>query len=487
MQQSEDNHIPSLKTRTAKGLLWSGASNVLQQVLGLLFGIVLARILSVEDYGMIGMVAIFYVLASAFQESGFVSGIANIKEISHKDYNAVFWCSVSTGSILYIALFLLSPLIAKFYGIPELTLLARVSFLSFWFASFGIVHQAYLFRNLMIRERSITMLIATLVSGGVGIFMAIYGFGYWGLAVQVISYSLVTSISATLFSKFRPSLHFDLQPVLKILNYSVKVLIANIFIHLNNHIFALILGRFYSANHVGSLTQANKWNLMSQSVVSGMSTSITQPVMRAVVDNEERQKRVFRKIVQFTAFVSFPLMFGLALLAEDFIVIAITEKWLDSAYFLKVLSLGGAFAVISTVFSNTVLSRGRSSIYMWGIISFGVLQIILLLLLYPYGAVHMVVSSAILQFVWLFVWFVQVKKYLQYTFYHLLGDVFSYAVLAAFSMIATYLLVFSIEHLYARFVLSVLIAAVFYASLNFLFKPAVIKEIFTFFFQKIHK
>lgn len=475
----------SLKSKTVTGILWGGMSNVLQQVFGVVFGVVLARILSPDDYGMIGMVTIFSVLASALQESGFVSGVANLKDVSDRDYNAVFWCSILVSFCLYILLFFLSPAIADFYGIPELVWLARISFLSFLVGSFGIAHSAYLFRNLMVRERSITMLTATVLSGGAGVAMAMKGLAYWGLAAQVVIYSLVTSVLATVFSNFRPSIPIDLRPIRRLLGYSSKVLITNVFINLNNHVYALILGRFYNPSEVGDLTQANKWTLMSQSVISGMATNITQPVMREVSQDEERKKRVFRKIVEFTAFIACPLMFGLALLSRDFILITITEKWMRSASFLSVLCLGGAFAVISTVFANFILSRGKSSVYMWSIISFGCLQIFLFLILYPYGVMYMVVSSAILHFLWLFVWFLQVRRLMDYTVRNLCSDVFAYVVLAGLSIGVGYLLGLVLEHLYMRFILSIFVVCTVYAVLNWIFKPVMIREVFSFFVDKI--
>lgn len=487
MHQPDEHQGPSLKARTAKGLLWSGASNVLQQIFGFVFGIILARVLSQHDYGMVGMVTVFSVIASALQESGFVSGIANKDKVSHEDYNAVFWCSLFVSTTLYIILFFLAPYIALFYGIPELVPLARLSFLSFWVGSFAIAHNAYLFRNLMVKERSVTTLLATIGSGGVGVAMALHGFGYWGLAAQVVVYALTTSIFSTFFSGFRPSFRIDLRPIVPMVAYSSKVLITNIFIHLNNNVFAVILGRFYSTSHVGALTQANKWNLMAQSIVSGMATNITQPVMREVSDERQRQKRVFRKIVKFTAFVSCPLMFGLAMLSEEFIVIAITDRWLESASYLKLLAFGGAFAIISTVFSSFILSQGKSSTYMWSVMSFGGAQLLLLLGLHPYGAVTMIASIAVLNLLWLFVWFFLMRRSMVYTFKDLGEDVFSYAALAIVAMLLTSLSVFWIEQLYVRFFLSLLVAPLLYAGLNFLIVPDVIRESLTFVFRKIRK
>ena len=159
----------SLKDKTAKGLFWGGLSNGMQQLLNLIFGIALARILDAEDYGMIGMLSIFSLIASTLQESGFTAALANKKNISHEDYNAVFWFSLFTSGLLYILLFFLSPYIAEFYHTPALIPLARYTFLGFFIASLGIAHNAYLFRNLKVKQKAFIQLTGLILSNITGV------------------------------------------------------------------------------------------------------------------------------------------------------------------------------------------------------------------------------------------------------------------------------------------------------------------------------
>lgn len=168
----------TLKEKTAKGLLWGGFSNGLQQMLGLLFGIILARRLSQADYGMIGMLAIFSAVAACMQEGGFIAALNRKKEVTQRDYNAVFWMSIITSICFYLLFFFSAPLIADFYDEPRLTSLARYSFLSFLFVSFSIAPRAYIFRNMMVRQSSIISLVSMALSGVVGIVMAYQGYAY---------------------------------------------------------------------------------------------------------------------------------------------------------------------------------------------------------------------------------------------------------------------------------------------------------------------
>ena len=176
----------TLKQKTAKGLFWGLVNNGTQQLLNLLFGIFLARLLTPADYGMVGMLSVFSFVASSLQESGFTSALANKKDVKHEDYNAVFWFSISMSFLLYWLLFFSAPLIAGFYGKPELIPLARYSFLGFFVSSMGIAPSAYLFRNMMVRQRARASVVGLFCSGIVGILLAYCGYSYWGIATQTL-------------------------------------------------------------------------------------------------------------------------------------------------------------------------------------------------------------------------------------------------------------------------------------------------------------
>ena len=188
----------TLKEKTAKGLMWGSVSNGAQLILGTLFGIFLARILSPSDYGMVGLLAVFSQTASILQDSGFRTALANRREIVHEDYNAVFWFNITTSCTLYILLFFLAPLITDFYlqsdaatnqDLSELTPLARFSFLGFVIASLGTAHYAYLFRTLQVKQKAIITIISLTASSTIGLIMALTGYAYWGLATQGLAFT----------------------------------------------------------------------------------------------------------------------------------------------------------------------------------------------------------------------------------------------------------------------------------------------------------
>lgn len=474
----------SLKEKTAKGLFWGGFSNAMQQLLNLFFGIFLARLLSPADYGMVGMLTIFTLIASSLQESGFISAITNRKEVTANDYNAVFWFSLSVSVSVYILLFFLAPLIARFYNEPELVPLARFLFLGFILSSTTTAHCAYMFRNLMVKKKTVAQLSAMVVSGTVGVTAAWHGMAYWGIALQSITYIFVSSLCFWLLTPWRPSLHIDFTPIRQMFGFSSRVLATNIFIHINNNLFSVLLGRLFSVSQVGYYTQAAKWNMMGYNTINGMITGVAQPVLSRVADDRDRQRGVFRKMLRFTAFVSFPLMFGLSLIACELIVVCVTEKWLPSVPMMQMLCVWGAFVPLQGLFSNLVISSGKSRIYMWNTIVLCLLQAAVLVATASWGIETMIAFFVGLNIAWLGVWYLFARRQLALRFLDMLRDILPFAAVALVAMAAAYYASLGLESLYLRLAVKVLVAAAVYLSLMWICRAAVLRESIGFIRQR---
>ena len=474
----------TLKEKTARGLLWGGLSNGIQQLLNLVFGIILARVLSQADYGMIGMLAIFSAVAASMQEGGFIAALNRKKEVTQRDYNAVFWTSILISISFYLLFFFSAPLIASFYGIPELVPLARYSFLSFLFVSFSIAPRAYIFRNMMVRQSSIINIIAVLLSGVVGVIMALNGFAYWGIATQQIVFTLTVSVLNFYYSGWRPTMHIDLSPIREILGFSSRLIITNIITAVNNNYFTVFLGRFYKPHEVGNFTQANKWNTMGSSIITNMLYSIAQPVFSKTEEERQRQKHVFRKLLRFTAFVSFPTMLCLSIISEEFIVILITEKWIDSAHLLRLLCIAGAVTPVSYLFSNLLISRGRSSTYMWCTLGLCLAQVAVVGLLVPWGIHRMVEAYVGLNILWTGVWFYFAHKEIGISPLEAFSDIAPYLVLSAGITLAAYFATSQIESLYIRLVVKVVSVWAVYCTVLWLLGSTIFKEAIMFITKK---
>lgn len=241
---------------------------------------------------MVGMLTIFTLIGNSLQESGFRAALVNLKEIRHEDYNAVFWCSTFIGIAAYLILFFCAPLIARFYGEPELLPLSRYCFLAIPIASLGTVQGAYLFRNLKVRQQAISGILAHIISGCLGVTLAFYGFSYWGIATQSLTYLIVVTLCSWHFSSWRPTLHIDFSPLKPLFSFSSKILITNIANQINNNILSVVLGKFFTSQSVGNYNQANKWNATGHQFITGMLNSVAQPILVKVRDDQERELRV---------------------------------------------------------------------------------------------------------------------------------------------------------------------------------------------------
>ena len=482
----------NLKERTAKGLFWSFANNGLMQVLNLVVGIVLGRLLCEADYGLAGEVAVFTAIAAALQESGFISALINRKNATREDYNSVFWFNVTVSMVMYIILWFCAPLLVWYFHEPELLWLSRYAFLAFFFASFSIAPRSHFYKNLMMKEQTIINIIALLVSGCVGVVMALCGMTYWSLVTQNILFILTVSVLTWKISGFRPMLHFQWQPIREMFGFSCKLLITNIFNTLNNSIFALLLGNFFTKNEVGRYQQADKWNKMGSSLIMGMVQSVAQPMFVQVENDSEHLVRAFRKMLRFTSLLAFPAMLGLSLVAREFIMITVGAKWLPSAELMQMLCVAGAFMPLAALYYNFLISRGRSNIYMWNIVVQGLLVLSLLCAIHFLhlhfqvsifnchidfvGVRLMVLTYVVVYMAWMFVWHGFVHREVGLRLTDALKDILPFLLIAAVSMGVTGWLTNGIANVVLLLIVRIVVAATLYLGLVWLTGAQILRE-----------
>ena len=536
----------NLKDKTARGLFWGGLSNGVLQLLNLAFGIILARLLSPSDYGMVGMLQVFSLVAIALQESGLNVALINKKDLRHEDINAVFWFSLAVSITLYLILYACAPAIAAFYKQPLLTPLARFTFLSFVISSLGICHNAVLMRELKVKQNAIIMMVSLLVSGSVGVVMAWHGMAYWGLATQSMVYIAGVALGRWMVSGWRPTLfsryevrgaryenseawyeeHFRgyegtevrgcensneaqatepdsnlappyprtpappkgnlappkklFAPLKALLPFSLKIMAANLITILNNNILTVLLGRLFNEREVGFYNQAAKWNQMGFSVIQGMIVSVAQPVMRQVEDDRERLLRVFRKMLRFSSFVSFPCMFGLALVAPELITIAITDKWLPSARLMQMVCGGGAFLPLHQLMYQLLVSKGRSDVCLWSTIVFGLVQLATVLACSPWGITAMVAAFVAVNILWTLVWWWLVRQQTGLSLWLFLRDLLPFLLIAAACILAAAWAASFVPNVYLSLMVKVVVAVALYLVAMQLLHVATFREALTY-------
>ena len=443
--------------------MWGGLNSGIQQIVGLAFGIVLGRLLSPSDYGMMAMISIFSLVATALQDSGFRTALTNIEHPKDEDYNSVFWFNIIMASSLYLILFFAAPLIGEYYHTPRVVPLCRYAFLSIVIASFGTAQSAYLFKHLRAKQQAEAGALAVILSSLTGVGMAFAGMAYWSLATQGLVYVGINTLLQWHFSPWRPSIHgITFAPVRRMFRFSCKILATTIMTHVNNNVLNILLGHYFTPRDTGNYNQAYQWNTKCYSLVQSMVAQVAQPVLVSLNGEEGRQKDVFRKMMRFTAFITFPLLFGFGLVAKEFIVTAIGEKWLASAQLIQILCVSGATMPLSTLFSNMIISKGRSGTFFWCTFTLGLVQIATMVLIWPMGIRSMVIAYTILNTSWLLVWLFFVRRLIGYDYWMFFCDVMPFALAAAGVMGVAYIATMPLSNLIALLISRFIIAVVLY-------------------------
>ena len=476
--------MENLKEKTAKSIAWGAINNGTTQVLNLIFGIVLARNLSEADYGIVALITIFTTLAGCLQSAGFSQALANLKPPTFRDYNAVCWFNILAGFSMYAILFLCAPLIAFFFKQPLLTDVSRLAFLSIPLSALGIVPNAKLWIELRNRELAIAAIVSLLLSGSTGMWLAFHDYGYWSLVWQQIIFIGSSTLIKYGFTRWMPKLPVDFTPIKQMFGFSSKLLLTNILTVVSQNVQTFIFGKLLPINTVGQFSQANKWNTMGHSFISNTMAQVAQPVLTNADNEEGRQERVFRKMLRFTSLVCFPLMFGLALVAHEFIIVTIGMKWEPSVILLQLLCIGGAFIPLQTLYQNLIISRGRSDSYLRLVALQIVLQIVLTLSLASLGITAMVAAFSALNVLFTACWHYALQRIHPLPALDVLKDTMPFALIAAVVMLATHYATLSITSLWLLLLTRIIVATALYFIVMRLLNVAILKECLQFIRKK---
>jgi O-antigen/teichoic acid export membrane protein len=459
MEESE------LKRKTAKGLFWGGFSSAVQQISNLVFGIFLARKLNVSDYGIIACLSIFTAISGIIINGGFSTALTSKKHASHRDYNAVFWFSLLTGIFVYVMLFFCAPLIALYYNEPEITALSRIVFLSLPVAGCAVASYTYLYKNLMTKRLAISETVSLLASCSVGLALACAGYAYWALAIQTLMYCSLCAIIRFFASPWKPSFEFDFRPLKQLFSFGIKILITGIFNQISANIFSVVIGKYYGKVENGIYSQGQKWAGFGSSVINMMISYVAQPVLTQINDNKKRQVNALRKMIRFGAFVSFPLLLGLAFTAREFIVITVGEKWLSSVPYLQLFCFWFSVQFLFTLFANLLFTHGKSTAYMYIHIITGALQLAVVAALWPLGIFNVATGYVVISFLTLFLWHYYVKKLVGLKLQDVIKDIFPYIIISMLCFGLVYIVtvsILNIDNIYLLFFLKIILSGTLY-------------------------
>lgn len=356
------NETKSLKNKVASGVFWKLAERLLSQATSFVISIVLARILSPDDYGLIAMVTAFTAIANVFVTSGFSTALIQKSNATSIDYASIFWCTMGMSLIVYILLFCSAPLIASFYGEPSLTLIVRIYSLVLFILAFNSIQSAYVSKKMLFRKFFFSTFAGTLGSGVVGIALALMGWGVWALVFQSLLNNLINTVVLFLIIPWHPSLDFSLDAAKHLVSYGWKILASDLLGTIYNNIRSLLAGHFYSTEQLAYFNRGQSFPDLIFSNISSALSSVMFPALTIVASDAAQVKQAFRKMLQTISFALFPVLAILIAVAEPMVELLLTDKWLGCVFFIQVISIARIIDVIPSLNLQVIRAVGRSDI-----------------------------------------------------------------------------------------------------------------------------
>lgn len=354
--------IDNLKSRTKKGLYWSAASNIANKGLQFVFGIILARLLLPNDYGIIGILTIFITIIQLFVDSGFSNAIITKQDRSQTDLTTAFYFNVFVGIVGYFILFISSPYIASFYEMPILSPILKVIGLGVIINSLNIVQVAQFAIHLDFKTPAKISIGCQLVTGIIGITLAYRGFGVWSLVVQQVAGGMMNLILNWLCVRWKPTFEFSFKSLNMLWNYGSKVLGSALISTTYDNIQPLIIGKFFSSSELGLFTRAQGFATLPSSNLSGILANVTFPLLSKINDDLERLATVYRRLLRVSAYIVFPAMIGLAVLSAPLVQFLLPERWYGCIPLLQIICFSLIWQPISLVNLNLLNAARRPDV-----------------------------------------------------------------------------------------------------------------------------
>lgn len=360
MSTQQDN----LKGRTIRATLWSAVDKLGVRGLQMLVYLLLARLLSPTDFGVIGMITIFMAISTMFVDSGFSQALVQNNNPSQKDYSTAFYFNIVVGVGCYLVLFLSAPFIADFFETQLLTPVLRVISITLVTNSLTVVQRAKLLINLDFKTPSIINISTTLISGSASLWAAYCGYGVWALVIQTVGTGIFSMILFWILGRWVPTWEFSKESFKRLWKFGSKLLAAGVVSVITVNLYNLIIGKIYKAKELGYYSTGRQIAEISSGSINEVVNAVTYPVLSSVKDDKERFISIYKQMLEMTAFIIIPSMTLIAVLAEPFVRAIMTDKWLPAVFIIQMFCLTKMFTPISGLNMNILKAYGRSDLFM---------------------------------------------------------------------------------------------------------------------------
>ncbi|MDY6332871.1 MAG: lipopolysaccharide biosynthesis protein [Fibrobacter sp.] len=354
----------SLKDKTVKGLGWSALDNAARYGMQFAVGIVLARLLSPDDYGLLGLVGIVTVVCTALVNGGFTTALIRKKDATDDDYNTVFICNLGMSMLLYGVTFLCAPLIADFFNREVLTPLVRVSSLGLIIGALGMVQQTRLTKRIDFKTQTKITIVATALSGIVGIGMALTSFGVWALVAQQLTSQAVTTMLLYIYNRWLPQLRFSMESFHDLFGFGWKMMVSVLLDAVWKELHQVVVGKFYSPATLGQYTRARHYAGLFSSNLTSVVERVTYPVLSSIQDDKERMTSAYRRIIRTSMFITTVALFALGAVSEPLIYCMIGPKWHEASTYLPIICINYSLYPLHAINLNMLQVQGRSDLFL---------------------------------------------------------------------------------------------------------------------------
>ncbi len=478
----------SLSQQTISGVFWSALERIGSLGIQFIITIIIARILTPGDYGLIGMLSIFTALGAVILDSGFGQALIRKKEVSQVDYCSVFYTNLVLGVLIYLVLFFCAPLIASFFHSPELKQVSRFVFLVFPINSLGLIHNTIINRNINFKILAKVSVLSALGSGVFGVFFAYLGFGVWTLVYQTILFYTFNTILLWIFNKWRPSLLFSFQAIKSLFAFSMSLMSTGVIIVVFNNIYTLIIGRYYPVAQVGFYSQAKRFQDLPTQTLTGVIQRVTFPVLSIIQDDALRLKAGYQRIIKLTIFLNTPIMLGLIVISHNLFLLLLTEKWLPAVPYFQLLCIYGVLFPLHSINVNILNVRGQGKILLTLEIIRRILLIVAIILTINHGVTILLIGYILSSLVSVLINMHVCGKQINLTLTEQIKDIFPYFLLSALTSYVMYRVGLAINiDLIFTIIIQTTVGIMIYLFLNKLLQLSAYKEIYKIIITKIWK
>lgn len=473
------------KNKIVSSLLWTFGERVLAQLVTVIIGIILARILAPEVYGVISIIMIFISFCNIFVTSGFGIALVQKKYVDEKDYQTSFWLSFIFSFILYLIMFILAPYIGKIYNNKSIALILRVMLLKVPLSSFSTIQQAYIQRKMQFKLFFISTSIGTISSGILGVCLAYMNFGVWALVIQYLSNSILDILVLLIIGEWRPKLMFCSKKGKEIFHFGWKILLSELISNLDNNIKGLFIGKVFGPMQLAYFDQGKKYSSLLVSNINVAITKVLLPVYASIQEEKKILKELLRKSIRISSYILVPILVGFALVSEEFIKIFLTDKWLPSVIYIQIFCIAYLTRPIENICMQVILAIGRSDIRLIILVVINLISLILTILVIFMSAkvIYIAIISLVCSIVSTACFLYYTNKLFTYSLREQISD-FSLLFISVFIMSLPIIALKKTNiNIYLKFGLEISIGVFTYIIITRLFKL----EGYTYLIKKIRK